>query len=120
MYMSVTLRPLMNTAFSATDEPAKDRPPNVELPPTTPGASSATALRSCATGRRCSSAVDVERGFGGGHIHAVDHARADHLQRVEVDHAAATGQFTVVVPPIATLTATGSPSFWPSRLSCSW
>ncbi|MNI99890.1 hypothetical protein D3C73_1590880 [compost metagenome] len=52
VYMSVTFRPLMKTAFSATEEPAKDRPPNEELPPTTPGAISATADRSCATGSR--------------------------------------------------------------------
>ncbi|MNV31760.1 hypothetical protein D3C71_1230800 [compost metagenome] len=119
VYMSVTFRPLMKTAFSATDEPAKDNPPNEELPPTTPGASSATADRSWATGRR-----EISWRLTLKEV-SVEYTSTRLTTRVPTTCSASRlttppppARLTVVVPPTATLTATGSPSFWPSRLSC--
>ena len=111
----------MKTAFSATDEPANDRPPNDELPPTTPGAISATADRSCATGSR-----EISWRLMLNEV-SVEYTSTRLTTRVPTTCSASRlvtppplPRLTVVVPPTATLTDTWSPSFWPSRLSCSW
>src|SRR5690606_13572555 len=104
--MSVTLRPLTQIAVSATEETPHDKPPKLELPACTPGASSATEDRLCSTGRRAHSsrvmlvADSVER-------------TSTRLTRREPTTVTAARfatppslpRLTVVVPPSGTLTA---------------
>jgi hypothetical protein len=88
---SVTFRPLMKTAFSATDEPANDMPPERRVAPH-------HAWRHQRNGgqilrhrqARDFLPVDVEGGFGGV-TSTIDHAGADHLQCIRL----------VTPPPLA-------------------
>ena len=109
----------MKTEFSATDEPPKEMPPNDELPPITPGASSATDDRSWATGMRASSSRLMLN------EDSVEYTstRLTMREPTTCTESSITGpvslppRLTLVVPPSETLTATGSLSAWPSRLT---
>lgn len=109
----------MKIEFSAIEEPPKEMPPKLALPPTTPGASSATELRLCATGRRAiSSRVMLV-------ADSVDRTSTRLTTREPITCTASRftrlpslPRFTVVVPPSATLTASGLPTSEPSRLTC--
>ena len=110
----------MKTEFSATEEPPNDMPPNEELPPTTPGASSATELRLCATGRRAHSsrvmlvADSVE--YTSTRLTTRDPTT---WMESRFTTPPSPPRLTVVVPPRPTLTGTGLPSTCPSRDSVS-